>query len=227
VAAVDPAYGDSGAWQKVSFLRLDRLPASEALASVADMLEGMDGAALRSELGQEVMQLTRELTERREREASAPPAAAEFLTGEDGPEEPRLVEAIGGSQNPSSESVAPEPQIPDDAANDSDIEGAQPIRQGEIVALEEVTRAPKVLRMTRPQNPPLARQRRVRGEYLAQMLIGPDGKVEQIRVVTVPGEKLGFEEAVAEASKGWLFGPAVVDGVPVRTWIPIRILFGD
>ena len=230
VAAVDPSYGDAAIWQKISFIRTDRLEVGEALASVAEVLEGMNGAALRSDLGQEVMELTRELTERRDRGGSAarktntpdaadvdPGATSESARqGQDDAEDGGRGSAKGTSSGAASAGADAEPQPAESA-----------VLEGEVVEIAEVSRPPKALRMNRPKYPPVARQRRVRGEYRAQMLIGPDGKVEQIRVVSVPQAGLGFEGSVEQAAESWLFSPAVVDGIPVRTWMPIRIPFGE
>jgi TonB family protein len=240
--AVDSANPAAERWHDLAFIRSGQLTRSEALDRAVALLDRFRGPDLESELGREVMAVVRELVGDR---GAGDASGQQPPEGGAGPSIPR--DRGGSVAPPEVDSAANEratvhaplvddtPVVPEDGvieivvrpdpdSNLSTDDGA--VRPGDIVELDEVTRAPVAQRMTRPRLPPIARQRRITGMYRAQALIGLDGRVEQIRVISVPQKGLGFEEAVEEATGSWRFSPAQVDEVPVRTWVPIRIPFG-
>ena len=66
---------------------------------------------------------------------------------------------------------------------------------------------------------------RVEGSVEAQVLVGIDGTVEQVRIIDVSRKGVGFEKATEEAIKNWRYKPATKNGVKVRMWVPIRVPF--
>jgi TonB family protein len=55
------------------------------------------------------------------------------------------------------------------------------------------------------------------------MVVGPDGKPHNIRVVRTLG--LGLDEKAIEAVKNWRFKPAMKDGKPVAVQISVEVEF--
>jgi TonB family protein len=99
------------------------------------------------------------------------------------------------------------------------------VREGEIVVLGPGVTQPVAIHKEEPSYPPLAREMRVEGSVEAQVLVGIDGTVEQVRIIDVSRKGVGFEKATEEAIKEWRYKPATKNGVKVRMWVPIRVPF--
>ena len=76
-----------------------------------------------------------------------------------------------------------------------------------------------------PEYPPVAQRLRVSGVVEAEFLVGPDGTVEDFRIVSVTRTGVGFERATEEAVRQWRYEPATKNGVKVRTWVAVRVPF--
>ena len=66
---------------------------------------------------------------------------------------------------------------------------------------------------------------RASGTVQLQVLVGIDGRVEQVRVLSVSRTGVGFEKAAEEAVREWRYQPATKNGVKVRMWVPVRVPF--
>jgi len=97
------------------------------------------------------------------------------------------------------------------------------VREGTLVALEEVDTPPRIARIVKPRYPPLAQQARVGGIVVLRVLVSEKGIPVEIEVVREARADLA--ESAVSAVRGWTFQPAVKDGVAVRTWIPVPIPF--
>ncbi len=75
----------------------------------------------------------------------------------------------------------------------------------------------------KPAYPDEAREAGVDGEVLLRVTIGPDGRVEDVKVVETPG--FGLEVAARAAILRARFKPATRDGQPVRTTLTYRYVF--
>jgi protein TonB len=73
-----------------------------------------------------------------------------------------------------------------------------------------------------PEYPTLAKQSRAQGEVIVTAMIGADGKVKDVRVVS--GHPLLRNAAVA-AVKQWLYKPTMLNGKPVESETRISLNF--
>ena len=79
-----------------------------------------------------------------------------------------------------------------------------------------------VTRSIQPDYPRLARQMRVQGSVVLQALIGRDGLIEDLRVVSGPTI---LAEAAEEAVRQWHFKPHYIGAQPVETKANITVNF--
>jgi len=100
-----------------------------------------------------------------------------------------------------------------------------PVREGDLVDLGPGVVPPEITSQVNPEFPEIARRRIDSGEVQMQLLVGIDGRVEEVRVVAVEPEGFGLEQAAERAVRRWRFRPATADGVKVRMWFPVRIVF--
>jgi periplasmic protein TonB len=75
-----------------------------------------------------------------------------------------------------------------------------------------------------PQYTDEAREAKIQGRVLLQVLVGADGRASQVRIVQ--GIGLGLDERAAQAVHAWKFIPAY-DGThrPVATWVTVEANF--
>jgi protein TonB len=64
-----------------------------------------------------------------------------------------------------------------------------------------------------PAYPPLARQIRLQGSVVVEVIVSPEGRVESARALS--GHPL-FTKAAVDAANGWRFHPTLLNGVAVR-----------
>jgi protein TonB len=74
----------------------------------------------------------------------------------------------------------------------------------------------------RPQYPPLARQARIQGSVVLQAVIGKDGTIQNLRVVS--GHPM-LTSAALEAVKQWRYKPYFLNGEPVEVDTQITVNF--
>jgi len=86
---------------------------------------------------------------------------------------------------------------------------------GQVVPVELISRV-------EPQYPPLARQANVSGEVLLEAVVGPNGRVTDVRMLS--GHPL-LREAAGAAVRKWTYRPAMLNGQPVESRTQIRINF--
>lgn len=77
-------------------------------------------------------------------------------------------------------------------------------------------------RPVRPEYPLLARQMKVQGAVVLQVLIGKDGVIQGLRVQSGPAI---LADAAREAVRQWRFKPYVQDGQPVETQASVMVKF--
>ena len=69
-----------------------------------------------------------------------------------------------------------------------------------------------------------ARQEKIQGSVMVQVLVGPDGRTTEVRVSK--GLGLGLDERAAQTIRGWHFNPAKDrNGRAVARWIAIETVF--
>jgi TonB family protein len=99
------------------------------------------------------------------------------------------------------------------------------VREGDLVSPGPGVTPPKIISRDPPAYPSRAQSMRLEGVVEAQALIGIDGSVEEVRIVSVTQKGVGFEEATRNAVLRWRYQPATKMGVKVRTWLTIRMPF--
>lgn len=82
---------------------------------------------------------------------------------------------------------------------------------------------PRLIYRVEPDYPAVLRAARMSGRVLLRAVVGLDGSVERVEVVTTPHEM--FSRASAEAVRQWRYTPATIRGRPVRVWFTVRVDF--
>lgn len=76
----------------------------------------------------------------------------------------------------------------------------------------------------KPPYPEVARQLGIEGFVRLQVLVGPSGRVEQIKVLDAKGHP-SFAEAAKTTAIKWRFAPPHQMGIPVRLWYEQKVEF--
>lgn len=97
----------------------------------------------------------------------------------------------------------------------------QPLPPGTITVGGNVQQT-KLTSQTPPAYPPLAKQARIQGVVHLQAVIGADGRVIDLRVIS--GHPL-LVQAALEAVKTWTYQPTLVNGAPVPVQTQIDVNF--
>jgi TonB family protein len=95
------------------------------------------------------------------------------------------------------------------------------VREGDLVALGPGVSRPVAVHRVEPSKPKMAQRLNQEGSVEAEVLVGPDGAVEDVRIVSVSPPNMGFEKATEDALRQWRFKPATKNGIKVRTWIRV------
>jgi len=82
--------------------------------------------------------------------------------------------------------------------------------------------AANLIRKVTPQYPPLAKQARVQGTVRFQAIIGKDGTIQNLQLIT--GHPL-LVPAATDAVKQWLYKPTLLNGEPVEVVTQIDVNF--
>jgi periplasmic protein TonB len=82
--------------------------------------------------------------------------------------------------------------------------------------------AANLIRKITPQYPPLAKQARVQGVVKFQAIIGKDGTIQNLQLLT--GHPL-LVPAATEAVKQWMYRPTLLNGEPVEVVTQIDVNF--
>jgi protein TonB len=82
--------------------------------------------------------------------------------------------------------------------------------------------AARLVNQPRPVYPPLARQARIQGTVRFNAIIGKDGRIENLTLVS--GHPL-LVPAATEAVKQWVYKPTLLNGEPVEVVTQIDVNF--
>jgi TonB family protein len=85
--------------------------------------------------------------------------------------------------------------------------------------------APVALNKPGLSYPPIALRQRIEGKVDLSVLVDERGAVADARVVAGVGGKSGLNEAANDYVRRWKFRPATKDGVVVKTWTPVSVVF--
>jgi len=81
---------------------------------------------------------------------------------------------------------------------------------------------PQLVNKTNPAYPPLARQARIQGTVKLEGVIGKDGTVQELKVVS--GHPLLIQAAL-DAVRNWRYRPTMLNGQPVEVITTIDVNF--
>jgi protein TonB len=84
---------------------------------------------------------------------------------------------------------------------------------------------PKFRRRFQPDYPPTSRRLGEEGSVVLQVLVGPDGKVQEGKIKTSSGFPRLDEAALKHALRAWRFTPGTEDGAPVTVWHSVKVTF--
>lgn len=76
----------------------------------------------------------------------------------------------------------------------------------------------------KPDYPTVARARGYEGTVTLRVLVGPDGRAQEVQIQKSSGWSV-LDRASVEAVKGWRFTPAREDGRAVPSWLVIPVVF--
>ena len=107
---------------------------------------------------------------------------------------------------------------------------ASPAREGSSEAGDSASasesaatcRQAKLIRQPKPVYPPLAKQARIQGVVRFNAVIGKDGTIQNLKVVS--GHPL-LVPAALEAVKQWVYQPTLLNGEPVEVVTQIDVNF--
>jgi protein TonB len=83
-------------------------------------------------------------------------------------------------------------------------------------------RPPTKIRDVKPIYPSIAQSARVQGVVIIEATIGPDGKVNDARVLRSIAL---LDQAALEAVRQWVFTPTLLNGVPVPVIMTVTVHF--
>ena len=75
-----------------------------------------------------------------------------------------------------------------------------------------------------PDYPPGLQRKQIEGMVEVRVLIGPDGRVKQIQMISVSHPDF-YRATEQQALKHWRFDPATKDGVPIEGWRTMTVRF--
>jgi len=87
-----------------------------------------------------------------------------------------------------------------------------------------VDQMPAPVRSVSPEYPQIAKEAGVSGLVLAQVLVGRDGHVLDVRI-DEDHSILMLNEAALRAARQWVFTPALANGHPVAVWVAVPFNF--
>jgi protein TonB len=90
------------------------------------------------------------------------------------------------------------------------------------VAVSKGVQAAKLIRQVNPPYPPLARQARISGTVRLTAIIGRDGAIERLQLIS--GHPL-LASAALEAVKQWVYRPTLLNEIPVEVITQIDVNF--
>ena len=151
---------------------------------------------------------------------AANPGLALQLPVEDRPEEkkpepPPVKQELSAIPDPgASEAASGAPPVPVAAVN-----------EGDLVDLIEVDKPPSVVKRAEPVYPQAALRLGVEGVITVNALIDETGKVVDTGILRGIKDDRGLGKAAQTAVKKWKFDPARKNGVNVKVWMPVVIVF--
>jgi len=111
------------------------------------------------------------------------------------------------------------------AASEAPPDPAPAVKEGDLVDLIEVDKPPSVVKRAEPVYPQGALRLGVEGVITVNALIDETGKVVDTGILRGMKDDRGLEKAAETAVRKWKFNPARKNGVNVKVWMPVVIVF--
>ena len=86
-----------------------------------------------------------------------------------------------------------------------------------------VEELPEAIRRVPPEYPEEARKVKAEGTVQVQALVGTDGFVHEVKILSSPSPSLS--PAAGDAVRKWVFKPATAYGKPVAVWVTVPVRF--
>jgi TonB family protein len=99
------------------------------------------------------------------------------------------------------------------------------VKEGDIIALNLVDTLPTVIERIPAIYPSSASGSGITGTVIVNALISERGSVVNTEIIQGIKGVYGFNQAAEHAVRRWKFEPAIVKGIKVKVWLPIRIVF--
>jgi len=119
------------------------------------------------------------------------------------------------------EDVPPPPPLPLPPAEEEAVM-APPGPEDEILEFWHVEVKPQLVKSVAPKYPEIARRTGIEGTVFVKILVGKDGKPEEVEFVKGPEI---FRDVALEAARKFEFSPARQNDRPVRVWVMVPIQF--
>jgi len=100
-----------------------------------------------------------------------------------------------------------------------------PVNEGDLVELTAVTEPPALVKRVEPVYPQTAQRLGIGGSITVNALVDERGNVIDTAILKGIQDDMGLGRAAQNAVKKWKFQPARKDGVAVKVWKPVVILF--
>ena len=113
--------------------------------------------------------------------------------------------------------LAPPPPLEDIFFEEVEVE-----EEEEIVEIWRVEKRPEPIKQVSPTYPAVARRASIEGKVFVLVLVGKNGKVEQVG--TIKGPEV-FHEVVRKVAAQWEFSPAIQNDRPVKVWVSLPFNF--
>lgn len=96
--------------------------------------------------------------------------------------------------------------------------------QAPVMAYDDVEVKPEPISLPKPVYPEQAKNDGIQGDILTKVLVGADGRIEQVLIQESSSFDI-LDNAALEAVQAATFKPARHEGNPVKVWISIPIQF--
>ena len=113
----------------------------------------------------------------------------------------------------------------EEAARAAAVVAVPQTKDGDLVELVQVDQQPQLVKVIKPEIPPVARRMKTSGTVILRVLVSENGAAESIEVIRDTTPRVGFGESSVAAVKGWEWKPAVKDGKRVKTWVTVPVPF--
>lgn len=123
---------------------------------------------------------------------------------------------------PSSAEVSAQPSA--EAAHTFTPPSNPPFERGKIYKVGKHVTAPRAIHDTQPAYTEQARKAHLKGTAIFSMVIGTDGRVEEIKEKSKP-LGLGLDQSATNAIWNWKFTPGLRNGKPVRVRVVVQVTF--